>query len=125
NLFSVIQALAHCGAEAWRTDDPKDISIADGVVLPGVGAFGDAMRVLIDRGIDQTLRDLVSRDVPVLGVCLGMQLLFEQSSEFGNHRGLGLIAGEVLPLKDSVTAGTKVPNIGWSACRLTEKGERH
>jgi glutamine amidotransferase len=125
NLFSVIQALVHCGADAWRTNDADEIAAADGVVLPGVGAFGDAMRALLDRGIDGALRDLVDRRIPVLGICLGMQLLLERSAEFGNHRGLGLLAGEVLPLKAVVAKGTKVPNMGWGACQLTAEGERH
>jgi imidazole glycerol-phosphate synthase subunit HisH len=125
NLFSVIQALTHCGADAWRTDKPDEIAAADGVVLPGVGAFGDAMRALVRRGIDAALRDLVERKVPVLGVCLGMQLLFERSAEFGHHEGLGFLAGEVLPLKDAIASGAKAPNIGWSACRLSEMGQQH
>ena len=125
NLFSVIQALAHCGAKAWRTDKADEIAAADGVVLPGVGAFGDAMRSLLKHGIDRALRDLVERGVPVMGVCLGMQLLFERSAEFGDHTGLGLLTGEVLPLKAVVAQGTKVPNIGWSACRPTAAGTRH
>lgn len=125
NLFSVIQALTHCRAKAWRTRRPDEIAAADGVVLPGVGAFGDAMAALVRQGIDEALRDLVRRRVPVLGVCLGMQLLFERSFEFGRHKGLGLLEGEVLPLRDAVVKGTKVPNIGWSACHLTGTGERH
>lgn len=125
NLFSVIQALTHCGARAWRTDNADEIAAADGIVLPGVGAFGDAMRSLLKHGIDRALRDLVARDVPVMGICLGMQLLFERSSEFGHHTGLGLLTGEVLPLKAVVAQGTKVPNIGWSACRPTTAGARH
>jgi len=115
NLFSVCQAVAHVGGRPLLTDAPAAVMAADLVILPGVGAFGDAMAGLHTRGLVDALRTYAATERPLLGVCLGMELLLETSSEFGRHEGLGLIPGTVdrLPVPGR---GEKIPNIGW--CRL-------
>lgn len=108
NLFSVARACAHAGLEAAITSDPADIRKSDGVILPGVGAFGDAMAALRERGLVEVLRES-AKIKPFLGICLGMQLLMTKSYEFGEHEGLNVIEGEVFRLK-----GRKVPQVGWN-----------
>jgi glutamine amidotransferase len=110
NLRSVQKALEKVGAEAAITDDAAAIRQADGVLLPGVGAFGDAMEVLNRRGLAAALRDVFKAGTPLLGICLGMQLLFEESEEMGLHRGLGFLPGRVIRFG----TGLKVPLIGWN-----------
>jgi glutamine amidotransferase len=115
NLFSVVSALEAAGFGATITDDADDVAAAPGAVLPGVGAFGDAMAALRKRGLDDALRDLAARGKPLLGVCLGMQLFVTESQEFGRHRGLGLLEGRVVSLRDRMPdAAARVPHIGWS-----------
>jgi glutamine amidotransferase len=111
NLRSVEKALAHVGFDSFRTADHERVREADAVVLPGVGAFRRAMEAVHARGLDELVRERVDAGVPVIGLCLGMQLLFEHSSELGGSRGIGVLEGEVRPL---VTGGLKVPQIGWS-----------
>jgi glutamine amidotransferase len=111
NLRSVEKALQSLGAEVERTADPSTVVAAEKVILPGVGAFGDGMRGLQTRGLVRPLTDLVARGVPLLGICLGMQLLFEESEEHGLHQGLGLLSGRVLRFTES---GLKVPHTGWN-----------
>jgi glutamine amidotransferase len=111
NLHSVTKALAHVGAEVDMTSDADIVAAADRVVLPGVGAFSDGMRELETRGLTAVLRDHARAGKPLLGICLGMQMLMEESEEFGAHRGLGIVAGAVRRLPNSKT---KVPHIGWS-----------
>jgi len=111
NLRSVEKALEHVGAESIRTSDHDGVREADAVVLPGVGAFRKAMEAVHARGLDELVRERVEAGVPVIGLCLGMQLLFEHSSELGGSRGIGVLEGEVRPL---VTGGLKVPQIGWN-----------
>ena len=119
NLFSLARALETVGAEPRVTDRPEALLDADAVVLPGVGAFRDAMDGLTRRGHDAALRQIAARGVPLLGICLGMQLLFERSEEFGTCAGLGLIAGEVRRLpayRPGVVPGddcVRIPNVGW------------
>jgi glutamine amidotransferase len=117
NLFSVERACEHVGVPAAITDDPDVVRRASGLVLPGVGAFGDAMAVLRSRGLDAAVLDRVQAGVPVLGVCLGMQLLLRESEEFGRHTGLGVLDGVARPLRHAPGAdpGIRVPHIGWSA----------
>lgn len=115
NLFSVCQAVAHVGGRPLLTDAPAAVTAADLVILPGVGAFGDAMGGLRTRGLVDALRAFAATGRPLLGVCLGMELLLESSSEFGRHEGLGLIPGTVDRLP-APGPGEKIPNIGW--CRL-------
>jgi imidazole glycerol-phosphate synthase subunit HisH len=112
NLRSIEKALEHVGARPERTSDPVRIRAADGVILPGVGAFPKAIDEVRARGLDSLLRERIETAVPVLGICLGMQLLFERSHELGGAEGLGVLAGEVRPLEVS---GLKVPQIGWNA----------
>jgi glutamine amidotransferase len=111
NRRSVQKALEHVGAQAEVTSDHTRIQAADGIVLPGVGAFPLAMRNLLGLGLQDPIRACAAAGKPLLGICLGMQLLFERSEEFGVTEGLGLIAGEVTPLR---TGGLRVPHIGWN-----------
>jgi len=111
NLRSVEKALAHVGVESVRTADHSQIRSAEAVILPGVGAFRKAMEAVRDRGLDEVVRERVDAGAPVIGLCLGMQLLFEHSTELGGARGIGVLEGEVRPL---VTGGLKVPQIGWN-----------
>ena len=110
NLFSIEQGLRHLGADYLVSGDPADIQSADRLVWPGGGAFGVAMRTLFSSGLVEPLRERVREGVPVLGICLGMQLLFERSSEFGEHAGLALLKGSVGPLN---TGDMRIPNVGW------------
>lgn len=112
NLRSIEKAIERIGARADRTGDPERVRSADGLVLPGVGAFPRAMSEVRARGFDRLLAERLAAGVPVLGICLGMQLLFERSSELGGAEGLGVLAGEVRPLE---AGGLKVPQIGWNA----------
>ena len=120
NLFSLSSSFRAIGFEAVISSDPAVISAADKIILPGVGAFEDAAKKLFDSG----LFDLVIREAekgkPILGICLGMQLLFERSFEYGEHKGLGLIKGDIRPISDVIPAGLKIPHIGWNALHFTE-----
>jgi glutamine amidotransferase len=111
NLRSVQKALEHVGAEVVLTDKPSVVLAADKVILPGVGAFGDGMAGLRSRGLDQAVCDVAARGTPLLGICVGMQVMFEASEEMGEHRGLGLLSGRV---KRFVQPGLKVPQTGWN-----------
>lgn len=119
NLLSVAQALRHVGAEVSVADDPAAIAAAERLVLPGVGAFGKAMAELKRLGLADAI-DRVARDGrPVLGICLGMELLFDSSEEFGRHAGLGLIPGRIEAIPATTAAGRphKIPHIGWNALK--------
>ena len=113
NVRSVERALVHVGADVRLTRDGDELDSADGVVLPGVGAFAPALARLQDGGLGRRLVELARRGKPVLGVCLGYQLLFEESSEHGRHEGLGLLAGKV----SKVTTSARLPVIGWCELR--------
>lgn len=115
NLFSLRSSFAAIGADATVTADVDEIRRADRIVLPGVGAFGDAAQKLRQSGLDRVLREETAAGKPLLGICLGMQLLFEKSYEFGEHAGLGLVPGVVRPIADVIPAGLKIPHIGWNA----------
>ena len=119
NLFSLQSSLAAIGAEAVVTADPEVLRVADRIILPGVGAFGDAAQKLRDTGLDTVLKELAASGKPLMGICLGMQLLFEKSYEFGEFEGLGLIPGVVRPIADVIPADYKIPHIGWNALRFT------
>ncbi len=110
NLRSVQKALEYVGEVALVTDDINTMEKADKLVLPGVGAFGDAIDTIRKKGIDHIIYDAVDKNKPFLGICLGMQLIFEKSYEYGEHEGLGLIPGEIKLLPDTV----KKPHIGWN-----------
>jgi imidazole glycerol-phosphate synthase subunit HisH len=114
NLRSVEKALEHVGAEASITADPGEVRAADGVILPGVGAFPRAMERVRERGLDELVEERRAAGVPILGICLGLQLLFDSTTELGGAEGLGLIAGPVSALD---AEGLKVPHIGWSPVR--------
>lgn len=117
NLLSVQRGLEHCGAKVILTADPEQILAASRVVLPGVGAFGNGMQALERLGLVAVIRELARRKTPLLGICLGMQLLLEESEEFGVTAGLGLIPGRVIPVPNQTLSGAtqKIPHIGWSA----------
>lgn len=118
NLFSVVSSLRAIGAESVVTGDADVIYSADRVLLPGVGAFEDAAAKLRASGLVPVLEDVVEKGRPVLGICLGMQLLFDKSHEFGEHEGLGLIPGDAMSLTESLGAmgrELKVPHIGWNS----------
>ena len=115
NLFSLKSSFAAIGVDVIVTDDPEVLKKADGIVLPGVGAFEDAAKKLRDSGLDKVLIHLVSLGKPLLGICLGMQLLFDKSYEYGEHKGLGLIKGSVKPISDVIPSELKIPHIGWNA----------
>jgi glutamine amidotransferase len=114
NRRSVVKALEHVGADVSLTGDLQSIADADGLVVPGVGAFGAAMSSLRAAGLDEAIVGAAGRDVPVLGICLGMQLLFERSYERGVNDGLGLIGGEVTRLEIGNLPTLRVPHIGWN-----------
>jgi imidazole glycerol-phosphate synthase subunit HisH len=115
NRRSVEKALEHVGADAAITNDHEQLRTADGLVLPGVGAFPQAMRNLAALGLPDLIRDLVSRGTPLLGICLGMQLLFDASAEIAPTEGLGVIRGEVTRLN---ATGLRIPHIGWNEVRF-------
>ena len=115
NLFSLSHSLTAVGAEAVVTGDAEVIRRADHVVLPGVGAFGDAAAKLRETKLDALARDIAARGTPMMGICLGMQLLLEKSFEFGERAGLGLIPGEVRPIAEVIPPDLKIPHIGWNA----------
>jgi glutamine amidotransferase len=117
NLLSVRRALEHIGATALVTDDHEVLRRAPRVILPGVGAFANAMAELRVRGLDDVARDIAASGVPLLGICLGMQMLLDESEEFGTTAGLGLIPGKVVPVPATTTSGgtQKIPHIGWNA----------
>lgn len=115
NLFSLASSFAAIGAEVTVTGDAEVIRSADKIILPGVGAFADAAAKLRESGLDKVVCAEAHAGKPLLGICLGMQLLFEKSYEFGEHEGLGLIAGAVRPIADVIPAELKIPHIGWNA----------
>ena len=118
NLFSVKSSFAAIGAEAVVTSDPEVIRAADRILLPGVGAYRDAAAKLRESGMGDLVREQAASGKPVMGICLGMQLLFEKSYEYGEHEGLGLLKGAVRPIRDVAPADYKVPHIGWNALNL-------
>ncbi|MCR4818462.1 MAG: imidazole glycerol phosphate synthase subunit HisH [Fretibacterium sp.] len=119
NLFSLQSSFAAIGAEGVKvTSDPGELRAAERIVLPGVGAFGDAAKKLRSSGLAAPLIEEARRGKPILGVCLGMQLLFERSFEYGTHEGLGLIPGEIRPIAEVIPAGLKIPHIGWNALKF-------
>ena len=121
NLFSLKSSFAAIGADAVVTGEAEVLRRADRILLPGVGAFGDAAAKLRTSGLDRVVIEEANAGKPLLGICLGMQLLFERSLEYGVHAGLSLIPGEVRPIAEVLPAGLKIPHIGWNALRFTGK----
>lgn len=121
NLFSLISSFEKIGAEIVVTADPQVISSADGIILPGVGAFEDAARKLRDSGLDKVIIEQAKSGKKLMGICLGMQMLFEKSFEYGVHNGLGLLKGNIVPMKDKIPENLKIPHIGWNALHFTKE----
>jgi glutamine amidotransferase len=127
NLRSVEKALEKAGAQATVIGDPSGADGADGLVLPGVGAFGQAMERLTSEGFDRLVRDWIAADRPFLGICLGLQLLFAESDEFGPVRGLGVVRGRVVKFTGpqyeahNGQPGLKVPHMGWNRLQVTKR----
>lgn len=121
NLFSLKSSFAAIGEEVIVTADADVLRQADKVILPGVGAFEDAARKLRDSGLDQVVIEQANRGKPLMGICLGMQLLFDRSYEFGEHEGLGLIPGAVRPISDVIPADYKIPHIGWNPLNIKKE----
>lgn len=117
NLFSLVSSLRHLGLECRVTSKKEDLYEADRIILPGVGAFGDAIAKLKETGLADIITELAD-EKPLLGICLGMQLLFDKSYEFGEHNGLGLIPGLVMPLADDIKPGLKIPHMGWNRLEI-------
>ncbi|MCR5137343.1 MAG: imidazole glycerol phosphate synthase subunit HisH [Oscillospiraceae bacterium] len=115
NLFSLRSSLLALHEETAVTSDPAEIHAADRVILPGVGAFGDAAEKLRGSGLDRTVIEEAASGKPLLGICLGMQLLFERGFEFGTHAGLGLLKGDIVPMQGTIPPGLKIPQMGWNA----------
>lgn len=115
NLFSLRSSLKSIGHEAAVTSDPSLICSAEKIILPGVGAFGDAAEKLRKTGMDQIVLEQAAAGKSLLGICLGMQLLFEKSYEFGEHHGLSLLKGNVVPMEGNIPCGLKIPQMGWNA----------
>ena len=123
NLFSLKSSLNMIGADALVTSDAKIIKDADRILLPGVGAFEDAAKKLCESGLGEIVKEEAKKGKPLLGICLGMQMLFEKSFEYGEHEGLGLIDGEIRPISDVIPNDLKVPHIGWNALRFRNESK--
>lgn len=120
NLFSLRSSFNKIGADVIVTSDKAELSRADKIILPGVGAFADAAKKLCDTGLGEYLVKQASDGKYIMGICLGMQLLFEKSYEYGQHDGLGLLKGNVSPIKGYVDGNLKIPHIGWNALHFTK-----
>ena len=115
NLFSLKSSLDAVGAEVIVSGDAEEIKKADKIILPGVGAFEDAAKKLRETGLDRVIVNEVKKGKPILGICLGMQMLFQKSFEYGEHEGLGLLKGEIRPIAERISSDLKIPHIGWNA----------
>lgn len=118
NLFSLCSSCKSIGQEAFVSGDAAELAKADRLILPGVGAFEDAARKLRDTGMADFVRAQAAQGKPLLGICLGMQLLFERSYEYGCHEGLGLLKGQVVPMEGKLPAELKIPHMGWNALEV-------
>ena len=120
NLFSLCSSLKSIGAEAVVTSDKEILRSADKLILPGVGAFADAAQKLRDTGMDLIVREQAAAGKDIMGICLGMQLLFGKSYEYGEHEGLGLLKGSVVPMEGAIPEKLKIPHIGWNALHFAK-----
>ncbi len=120
NLGSVKNALDYLGLESVITSDKDKILSADKVILPGVGAFQDAIDTFRNRGFEPVLNEFIKSGKPVLGICVGMQMLFEYSNEFGRHKGLGIMKGEIIKFKESKDNSYKIPQMGWNQIEVVD-----
>jgi glutamine amidotransferase len=120
NLFSLKSSLGMIGADAVVTGDADEICRADKIILPGVGAFEDAANKLRSTGLDKVVIEQAQNGKVMMGICLGMQMLFERSFEYGEHKGLGLIKGDVIDMRPVIPAELKVPHIGWNGLHITK-----
>ena len=120
NLFSLCSSFRKIGAEITVTADPEIIEKADKLILPGVGAFADAAAKLRSSGLDAVVKAQAAKGKPIMGICLGMQMLFERSFEYGEHQGLGLLKGSVIPMEGLLPPELKIPHIGWNALHFAK-----
>ena len=123
NLFSLTSSFKKIGVDVVATADKEVIKSADKLILPGVGAFADAIKKLRDNGLDRVIIDEAKKGKKIMGICLGMQLLFEKSYEYGEHDGLGLLKGKVVPMENRIHANLKIPHIGWNALNFKRDSE--
>ena len=121
NLFSLKSSLKAVGVKAVVTNNPEEIRKAERLILPGVGAFGDAAQKLFDSGLCGVITEKVQNGTPIMGICLGMQLLFEKSYEYGEHKGLGFLKGKVIGMENTIPKKLKIPHIGWNALKFTKQ----
>lgn len=120
NLFSLKSSLKKIGVESCVSAEPEVLRQADKLILPGVGAFADAAQKLRRSGLDAVVKEQAALGKPLLGICLGMQMLFDKSYEYGEHEGLGLIPGEVIGMAGVIPAELKIPHIGWNELQITK-----
>ena len=120
NLFSLCSSFKTIGVDAFVSGDAAELAKADRLVLPGVGAFEDAAKKLRSSGLDGFVKDQAAAGKPLLGICLGMQMLFEKSFEYGEHEGLGLLRGQVVPMAGKLPQELKIPHMGWNALEVKQ-----
>ena len=123
NLFSLKSSLDMIGAKVFVTGEAEEIRKAEKIILPGVGAFGDAAKKLRETGLFDVIKEEAANGKPIMGICLGMQMLFEKSYEYGEHEGLGLIKGEIRPIEGVIPKELKIPHIGWNALKFTKESK--
>lgn len=124
NLFSLKSSFDAIGAETFVSGDPRELDKADKLILPGVGAFEDAAAKLRQTGLDSYVRTRAAQGTPLMGICLGMQLLFERSFEYGEHEGLGLLKGQVVGMAGKLPGDLKIPHMGWNSLHLHRADSR-
>ncbi len=120
NLYSLKSSFKAIGVDVITSGDKEVIEKADKIILPGVGAFEDASKKLFESGLSEVVVSMANKGVPLLGICLGMQMLFDRSLEYGVHKGLGLIKGEIRPISEVIPKDLKIPHIGWNALSLKQ-----
>jgi len=121
NLFSLSSSFKAIGQETVITSDKSVLKKADKIVLPGVGAFKDAIDKLSENNLDEFVKEMAAKGKPLLGICLGMQMLFEKSYEYGEHKGLGILKGEIVPMEGIIAQDLKIPHIGWNSLDIKKE----